>query len=237
MPTTPRDIVTRAYSKSLKNRPGTIANEASELLDQLDTVLKSIYAGTAILNPTFYATSESVAYSVPDGGWPRPAAAEAVFRIEGEGTASGNVADGVEVVIVPYDDREAEEGFPSVYRMGRVYKPAGNALDPNTNDALTVFYSQRSPALVDLDTAIDSSWPEAYNELLALHIAMYLASKEAEVRQAELQMLGSDRERWAMLYMAFVEHETVNERRRYGHIQIPTSGQIVSARELIMGGA
>lgn len=231
---TPREIITRAYAKSLKNRPGSIATEATELLDQLQAVLRSIYAGSAKINLTYYA--DEVTGVAHDGtGWPRPAAAESVFRIEGEGTASGNVADGVEVVVVPFDDRAAEEGLPAVYRLGRKYRIAGNALDPNANDALTFFFSERAPDLVNLDTAIDASWPEAYDELLTLHMAVYLASKEAEVRQAELQLLLQERARWGKLYMAFLEHETVNERRRLGRVHVPTRDQIVTAEELIIG--
>lgn len=203
--TTPRQILTAAYSYSTKNRPGVIASESTELLQVVIRAMRGLFAFAARVNPTFFAESASVAFA--GTGWPRPEGAESVFRVE---------QAGVEVAIVPYDDRGAEAGMPALYRFGQVYRPAtAGAPDPQSGN-LTFFYSKRPTSPATLDATVDPLWVEQFNELLALEVAIYLSVKDG--RTDELASLLQQRDKWIQLFVAFLEHETANERRRFGHI-------------------
>lgn len=205
--TTPRQILTAAYAHSTKNRPGVIAAESTELLQVVIRAMRGLYAFAARVNPTFFAKTSAVAFAAP--GWSRPEDAESVFRIEDP--------TGTEVVVVPYDDRGAEVGMPAVYSFGQVYRPASAAApDPQAGN-LTFYYAKRPQSPATLDTPLDASWAEQFNELLALEVAIYLSVKDG--RQDELGSLRADRDRWIAQFVAFLEHETANERRRYGHIK------------------
>lgn len=204
--TTPQMILDGAYAKSLKNRPGAIASESGELLQLVIRSMRGLYAFAARINPLFFAESAAVNFAAP--GWPRPQNAEAIFRIE--------TAAGVEVVVVPFDDRNAEPGIGAVYEFGQVYRPA-SALAPNPqNGALTFFYSKRPTDPANLAATLDAMWTEQFNELLILEVAIYLALKDG--RGDEVGAYKSDRDRWANLFAAFLEHESMNERRRYGQV-------------------
>lgn len=210
MATTVQQILTAAYAKSIKNRPGEIATETTELLQVVNRELQGLFAEGVEHNRTFFAQEAVVAYSAPVGGWPRPDAAEAVIRIE---------AAGAEVAEVPFDDRTAESGMPAVYHMGQVFKPAGNAGDP-TSGNLTFFYSARPRDLTALtgDPAgtLDPLWPEQFNELLILRIALYLAGKDGQ-RSDELQLYSAEYEAWRQRFIRFLQHSSTTLRQRWGH--------------------
>jgi hypothetical protein len=204
--TTVQNILDGAYGKSLKNKPGSIATESSELLSVVIRAMQGLYAYAARINPTFFAESAAVAYSAP--GWARPQTAEAIFRIENPSA--------VEVVVVPYDQRSAEPGMPAVYRFGQIFRPA-SASSPNPQSGnLTFFYAKRPTSPANLAATLDALWAEQFNELLMLEVALYLALKDG--RADEMPRLATQRDQWLKLFTAFLEHETVNERRAYGHI-------------------
>jgi hypothetical protein len=222
--TTPRIILDGAYAKSQKNKPGAIATESVELLQLVIRAMRGLYAFSARINPTFFAESAAVAFAAP--GWPRPQTAEAIFRIE-------NPA-GAEVVVVPFDDRGAEKGMPAVFPLGQVYRPASaGAPDPQAGN-LTFFYSKRPTDPADLNATLDALWTEQFNELLILEVAIYLAIKDG--RADELGAYKSDRDRWANLFGAFLEHETMNLRRRYGQIGRFNTQSMVPLMSLLAGG-
>lgn len=220
---TPQDILTDAYAKSKKNQPGKIAAESTELLGVVNRVIRTMFQIGVRVNPYFFGDQKTVSFSSP--GWARPVEAEAVYRIEDSGA---------EVVVVPFDDRAAESGVPAVYRLGQVYRSAGNAPDPTSGD-LEFFFSKRPTDAVSLETDIDTSFPEAYIELPILEVAAYLANKDQ--RQEELSYLVTERDRWLGLYLSFLEHETLNERRRYGHIRPFNTGSLIPIASLLTGGS
>lgn len=313
--TTPQMILDAAYAKSMKNKPGTIATETTELLQVVIRALRGIYAFAARVNPTFFAVKEPVNEST--GTWPRPANAESVFRIEGQvpvaaaavagantgngtvgsiaatrlgvaetitltatavptvfsvvGSVTGALADATvgtaytssvigflisagsaafvendsftiavtletaEVVLVPFDDRKAEEGKPSLYAFGQTYHAAGNATDPL--GSLDFFYSKRPSDPASLGATLDELWTEQFNELLVLETAIYLAVKDAgSGREAEMAALKLDRDHWAKLFVAFLEHADANERRRYGHIRRINTSTLVPLSSILAGG-
>lgn len=209
--------------KSLKNIPGQIATQATELLNLLNRSMEGLYAFAARVNPTYFAETASVGFA--GAGWTRPAAAESIIRIETPGF--------VEVIVVPFDQRDAEPGKPAVWRFGQLFRSAGNANDP-TSGNLTFFYAKRPTAPVALANTLDPLWAEQFNELLALEVAIYLALKDG--RASEVDGLMQDRDRWVTLYAAFLEHETANERREYGQAQRFVGPSLVPLTALLAGG-
>lgn len=240
MATTVQQVLDAAYGRSKKNDPGVDASETGELLPLVKRSMYGIFALAARVNPTLLAASEVI--SPGAGGWSRPSLAELVWRIEGQGTSGGNVSDGDKVIVVPQDDLEADTTQPAVYRYGGVYYPAGNANDPNTTDELEFFYAKRpefgtgDDATADtLDDELDPLWPEFYNDLVILDVAIYLALKDD--RRAEVGALRDERDHWARLFIAFLEHETANVVRRKGKIRRFTQETLVPISELLAGGS
>jgi hypothetical protein len=146
------------------------------------------------------------------------------------------VVSGKNVVVVPFDDLTCESGLPALYRMGKTFYTAGNTLDPDpATDALTFWFSRRPDDPSSYTATIDDQWEEAYNELIVLEIAAYLAHKDD--RQGELQLLVKDRDEWLRLFIMFLEHETSNERRRYGHLRRFNTQSLVPISDLLVGGS
>lgn len=221
--TTPQMVLEGAYAKSLKNKPGAIASESGELLQLVIRAMRGLYAFAARINPTFFAESAVVAFA--GAGWARPSNAEAVYRIE--------TGAGVEVVVVPFDDRKAEPGIGALYSFGQIYRPASaGAPDPQAGN-LTFFYAKRPTDPATLATTLDALWTEQFNELLILEVAIYLALKDG--RADEVNAYKADRDRWAQLFAAFLEHETMNERRRYGQIGRFNTRSMVPIMSLLAG--
>lgn len=220
---TPRQMIQAAYAKSTKNKPGTIATESTELLQLVIRAVRALYAVAARVNPKFYGVSVDVTLAA--GTWTRPEGAETIYRLERvAGTTGGTGSAGSEVVVVPFDDRTAESGIPAVYEFGQKFLSAGNAPDPTGGD-LKFYYSKRPSDPANLDATLDALWQEAYNELLILEVAIYLAIKDG--RADEVVALRGDRDAWANLYIAFLQHATANERRRFGHIHRINTAQLV----------
>lgn len=225
MATKPRDIILAAYAKSLKNKPGSIASESGELLQLVIRSMRGLYAFAARINPLFFAESAAVNFAAP--GWLRPATAELIFRIE--------LNTGAEVALVPFDDRTAEPGMPAVYEFGQKFLPASNAAPNPQAGALTFYYSKRPTDPADLDANVDAMWTEQFNELLILEVAIYLALKDG--RSTEIPGLTASRDKWANLFVAFLEHETVNERRRFGQVARFNVKSLMPLWSLLAGGA
>lgn len=220
--TTAQDIITAAIAKSLKNKPGTLATLGTELVGELSRLQRAIYALAPRINFTYFAGYTEVAAAAESGGplqqgWPIPEG-ECCFRLEAttRTQAPTALADGKEIVLVPFDDRAAEAGKPAVYQLGQTYFSAGNALDP-TGGEIRVFVSRRPEVLTALTDALDPQWPEAYNEILIDGVAMYLASKDG--RADEVASLTTERSQWMQLLVAHLEHFQANERRRYANVR------------------
>ena len=229
--TTPKDLLEWAYSKSTKNNPGQLATEATELFELAIRVIRKFYAIAPRVNPTYFATSSIVA--APGAGlpWARPEGAEAVFYVT-DGA-------GAEIISVPYNDRTCEPSKAAVYRMGKAYYSAGNTNDPApATDALTFWYSKRPTDPADVNSVIDLTWEETYNELLVLELAGELAKKDAGTtgRDAELAYIAGQRDEWLRLFIMFLEHETMNEVRRHNlsRFNVPS---LIPLTDLLVGGS
>lgn len=206
--TTVQQLLDAAYAKSTKNRPGTIATEATELLQTVVRIIRGVYSFAAEVNPVHFSAKSAV---IGVGSvWARPEPAEAILRIE--------TAAGAEVAVVPFDDRLAADPKPSLYEFaGGFTADPGQTAAPGATDTLTFWFSKRpnDPTPFNLAGVIDPDWQEDYNELLILEIAIYLALKDG--RFDEVEVLKLDRNVWAQRFGAYLQHATANLQRRFGH--------------------
>lgn len=214
---TPRDIVISAYGHSTKNRPGQIATIETELLGVVTRAFRGLWAFAARVNPEFFGKEVAV---IPAANlWTRPADAELIWLIENP--------LGKEVAVVRRSDKLAESGLPSVTFFGQRFRTTGAAPGPLGTDTLTFFYSMIAPAPATIDTAFDALWPTHFDELLIRETALYLAIKDG--RDEEVGGLTTERDKWAQLFAAFLEHETANVRVRYGAIRTFNVQTLISA--------
>jgi hypothetical protein len=197
-------VVALAYGRSTKNQPGRMVNEGPEVIGVVRRAVQGLFAVGARVNPEFFSLAESVA-SVA-GAWPRPATAESVWRIERP--------SGAEVIVVPRWDRQADTARPAVCRLGQRYYPAGNPGDPPTSEELTMLFAKAPAAIPTLASPIDPFFPDHFEGLLVDEVAIYLALKDGRVE--EVPPLTESRNAWLALYVAFLEHETASEVRRFG---------------------
>jgi hypothetical protein len=231
MPTSVKNIVTAAYARSTKNKPGTIATEATELLGFFQSALQAMYAVAARVNPTYFGKIAQLTFDTD--GWPIPTDTEAATRVEFK-PPPGEV-QGDEIVLVPWDKPKTERVRPAVFHFGKKLFPAGNANDPVSSDELRIWYSKQATLPVTIDDTIDPTWPEQFNQLLVLEIAIYLALKDE--RMAELEALKAERDPWARLYIAHLEHYVTGERRATGSVRMFLTNTHVPLASLFAGGA
>lgn len=228
MATTPDDIFTAAYAKSRKNNPGVTATP-TELLNLFIRVYPLFWTIAARVNPAFFGKQSAVTYLDTPGGWSRPTDAESIFRIEDDG--------GEEVIIVPFDERDADPYVPAVYEWGQVFYSAGNSLDPEEESGvteLTFWYSKIPDTVAAATEELEALWPEHYNELLVLELAIVLSLKDD--RNAEVGLLRQDRDAWLQRYIAFLEHATAAVVRSTGHTQRFQHPGYQSLAPLLAGG-
>jgi hypothetical protein len=215
---TPREIFDAAYSTSKLNQPGTTASETGELLPLLNRSLRGLFAEAARVNRKIFATRATVAYATD--GWPRPTGAEMILRIEagaGMTAPGGAIATGTQIIEVPFDQRNAEPGKPSIYALGQRYYTAGTTMDP-TGGSLVFFYSARPATVSTLTSQMDALWPTQFDSLLVLDVAVYLARKDGgERRMAELAAFGEEYQREHARFIQWLEHESLTEVKMYGH--------------------
>jgi len=186
MATNCRDLIEAAYSRSTFNDPEKLATR-SELIGVIDRRMKQLYSVIARENPTYFGTVDEI--DSTNGTWPRPSSppAELVHRVE--------KSDGQQVHITSFEDRTGEQP-PAIYQYGQVYRTVGRTNDPINNDSLTFYYSKRHPDLDpekpwdDQDNTLDPMWPEQFNDLVVLHVARYLATKDG--RSEEIQVLAAE---------------------------------------------
>lgn len=220
--TLPQDLVVAAIGRSSKNKTDILANNASELLALVTRLVAKLYSLAANVNYTVFAGFLDVASQAESGGpvdegWPMPVDAECVFRLERlHGTTGGGGSEGDLVVEVPYDDRTAETGIGAVYRIGGLYLPAGNPLDPTGGD-LRFYYSRVPTPPTTILTPVDPQWPDRFDNLLIAQIAKYLAEKDG--RTDELAWLEKEEADWMSIFTAWLGRPSVNVHRRTGLTQ------------------
>lgn len=224
------DIIIAAHGTSTKNNPDRIADDATELLRVLNASYYGVYAIAARVNYTAFAVKERKTH---DGtGWLRPTCAELIFRIELDATPDGQPDP--EVMLVPFNEKDAEPGRPAVYELGPYYYPAGNPLDPDAAEGLTFFYSPVPTSFTTLGSSGDASWWTRHDPLLIADVGMYLARKDG--RGDDLAAMSAERERALQLYVNSLEHANVMERRSFGSARYMPSYTVESLRQMLIGG-
>jgi hypothetical protein len=230
---TVQEVLTRAYSHSTKNAPGRIITDSTEGFDIVIETVRKMFQLAARLNREYFGESAVV---VPvTGGWPRPATAESVYRLE---IGSGE-RDAAEVVRVPFDDRDNEFRKPSVYTFGAKYWPASaRPIDPiatgDTPESLRIFYAGQPVIPADLGGNVDPRLSDDWRELLALEVAIYMSLKDK--RLDEVPALKGERDRWLLSFVMFLEHEDVGEHRRFDHDRRFNAPSMVPLQQLVAGG-
>lgn len=232
--TTPRDLINAAYAKSLKNKANTIASESGELLQLAIRTIRMLYAGAARVNPYYFSESAIVAFNSP--GWARPEGAQLIYRVE-IGTGVTSLVAGTECAIVPFESKAIEPGKPALFRFGQIFRPVSASatvapISPQLGN-LVFFYSRRPTTPASLDSTVDALWIEDFNEIPILRIARYLAIKDG--RSDELPGLEAELTEAAQGFIAFLEHETANEIRSYGHVGRFNTPSLVPVMSLITG--
>jgi hypothetical protein len=218
---TAAQIYELGYAKSRKNQP-TITDEASDGLAFVNRTVRAMFAVAARVNPLYFGKYTDVAFA--SGGWARPAAAESIFFLEHAGD---------EVAVVPMWDKAAETSMKAVYRLGAAFTPAGNVNDP-TSGSLRFYYADSSVDAALITDPIDARWPTRFDELLALEVAIYLAVRDG--REEERPGLVDQRDFWLRLFIAHLEHETVNERRRFNLRPRALATSVLPLGSLLAGG-
>ncbi len=215
---TAQQIITAALLRSAKNQASQIATNATELISTLNRSLRGCFAVAARVNPEYIGAISSVVGVA--GVWARPALADSVWWVED--------ASGSEVAVVPPAERDAEPGKPSIYRLGRAYytvgRTTGAVLDPAATDTLSFYGALRPAALTTLAEELPASWDGAYDDMLILDLAMYVAIKDG--RLEELTALRAERTAWLQLFVNFLTHESSSLTRRFNLPAVPTINEL-----------
>lgn len=219
--TTGQDIVNGALAKSSKNEPNNFS--PAEQIRRINDRLSGLFEVAARVNPGFFAEIANVAEAA--GTWARPESALSVERLEQN-------SDGAEVVVVPFDDRQAEPSKLSVYEWAHVFTAVTNVAGTPTGSM--DFYNARRPVLIanlSPDT-LDPLWREDFNELLQLEVAIEFANKDGRQGE-ETPALMADRNDWLTRYVGFLQHATGNVRRRFGNRKVINTEELIP---LLAGG-
>jgi hypothetical protein len=215
---TPRKILDMAYGMSKLNEPEVTASETGELLPLLDRLLAGLFMEGSRINRKVFSRRADM--PLEGGSWARPAGATMVLQLEagaGMTTLTDPIPPGTVIGEVPFDQKRANRGRPSVYALGQRYYPAGNDADPVAGDLAFIYVGSPLPVL-SLTAPLDPLLPDTFNGLLALEVALYLARKDGGERRAqEMAALSSELEREQARFVSWLESETAHEKRLYGH--------------------
>lgn len=203
MATTVKELIDAAYSRSTFNDPDKLATD-KELAAVIDRRLKELFSIAAGQNPFYFGSKLDVVGA--GGEWTKPADAEMIVRVEN--------ATGDEVKVVPFEDKEADLA-PRIYSFGQKFYTVGDAGDPLATDTLTFFYSKRPVTLASASAALDSMWPEQFNDLIVLHVARYLSVKDQRVE--EVQLFESELQSLLSSFQRHLLHENYVMVARHGH--------------------
>jgi hypothetical protein len=194
-------------------------------------VQQALFQFAARVNPLMFVRQVDVVFTA--GYWQRPSDAESLFLIEATGATTPALTG--EVLVVPYDDRNAFVGTPAVYRLGQRLYPAGNAGDP-TGGELRLFYSRRPAALTALASSTDNEFPDTFLPILEYEVAAFNARADGG-REGELDVMLTERNRHITLFEQWLEHETQNETRRFAEVRRFATERRAPLDALVKGGS
>lgn len=215
MTTTGQQIIDAAYARSTAARVDTAATDGVELLGALNQALLARFQLAARVAPATFGAVAAVSFTTDS--WPFPSGALTVFRVEGGTATLPAMTAGTPVSVVALEDRLAFAGQPSVYAMGRKLYGAGNSGDPTAGE-LSVWYTPSPTTLGSLASNIDATWPESFNALLELPVAIYLARKDE--RTVDQQAFEAEESRWLALFDAWLRGQVTGMESRFGDLRI-----------------
>jgi hypothetical protein len=234
MATTLSTIFEQATGLSLRNRREAIADEASELVMVVNRLMTDAFLEAAAINPERFGLVDDVAFlASPVGGWPRPARALSVYRIEGiSGSTSPAMANYTEIAVVPEHDLSADRWRPCVFERGGVFY-SGRTTPSPVGGSLRFYYARR-PLLLAANstpssTEIDSSFPDEMVPLIVYGVALYLAQKDN--RAEEIAVLTAQYGEWRALWQRYLEQSTTAVRYRWAPRKSTTPAVQVLSKE------
>jgi len=197
---TVQDIYEGALARSTANDAGKLVTDG-EAVKVLDRIFQCLYAIMAIGDPTrALAKTNLAALSGSPASVALPTDTIDIRRIE---SVSGTISAGTKINLIPVEEKgRGWHLAPCVFRQGGSIVTRGSAGDPASGDVLTVWHMDAPAALTALGTTIDTRFPTRYHELLVLHLAIYMASKDAGARQAaEFQALQEERKAYLAMFL------------------------------------
>ena len=200
---TAADYITAAVARSYRNLGDVGADPTTELLGVLTRLFAGYYADAFDQNPAVLVKQAIVAWNVL-GYWTKPTDQHALYELR--------TATNLEVVVVPFSDKQAEVSEAAVYRLGNNYYPAGNANDPS-NVALTFTYQPIPPAFTLTTDTPPPEWPAQFDQRVVTDLAWYLASKDG--RPEDVAVLEQEAQEWARLWGRWLAAADVNTVRRF----------------------
>jgi len=224
MATTCQDIIDGANARHTANEENVLMEE-DESIVKINDRLQQLYVIAADANPYYFGEISEV---TGDGSkWDAPADVESVVLIESAGDA-GTGADAVlttgdEVHSVPLEDKECDLA-PRVYFFGGSYYSVGGTGDPSASvngDKLN-FYHAAQHAALDIayaanhaNNTLEARWPEQFNALLELHLAIVMCIKDVGRESREYEALIAEEARVLQAFEAHLRHEDVAVRARH----------------------
>lgn len=179
-----QDLIEAGYSRSAANDPGKLATDG-ELLKVLNRIYQVLYALKAVSSPEQHTTDANLVLVASEGTI--PADSIDIRRVEG---FSGTVTAGSPIGVIPLEEKSRGWHLaPSMYRKGAKLISLGRVGDPGAADTVKLFHIDAPTKLVALATAIDSRYPDRFEELLVVELAMYLSTKDTKRDPAEFTKL------------------------------------------------
>lgn len=210
------DLIVAGLGTSARNRSGILADSQGELIGVLNRLVMDLFFDASIINPFFIGSTEDVAYSSAAGGWPRPARALSLVRIEAvEGSTQPGMDAQTEILVIQPDNREAGMYEPHVLELGGVFVASGLATSPSGGSLR--FYFARRPFALTLNggilQTIDPLVPDDMEAYFVNGVGAYLAMKDQ--RSEEAAVLGGQRDAARSLWAQLVGSATPAVRRTF----------------------
>lgn len=221
-----QDIVEMGMATSTKNQPDEIATSAVELLNFLHRTLSGLYSVAARFAPTVFGVISSPV-SFASVGWARPEDAENIYLVEKE--------DGTKVTILTFEERDEPLEPVRLYELGGYFRLSTGATDPDSGDNLVFYYAKSPTTPSDLSDTLDALWKESYNGLLGAELGLRLASKDG--REEEIPAFTGERNRWARLFVAYLEHHTSAAISKHGTSQRHANAMLAALDTILTPGS
>jgi len=196
---TVQTIYEGAIARSTANDPGKLVTDG-EAVGVLDRIFQCLYAIAAMGDPSRFLAKTNLA-ALSSLAATLPVDTIEIRRIT---SVSGSITAGAKIRLIPAEevDYTTIHLAPAVYRQGASIVSRGGAGDPANGDVLAVTHIDAPTTLSALGTTIDARFPARYHELLVLHLAIYMATKDVGARQsAETQALITERKMYLEMFL------------------------------------